>query len=210
MKRILIVDDHTIVRRGLAGMLTAELIEVEIKGEANGSAARAALKRPGWDLVLLDINLPDCSGLDLLQEIHESKPRVPVIVLSAYAEQEFALHAFRLGASAYLNKQRASDELLAAVNRVLAGGRYVTDSQAELMAGNLGGDPVVETYRLLSTRELQVLGMTAEGLSQKEIAAKLSLSVKTVSTYRSRIAEKLDLHSNVELTRYALHHRLVD
>lgn len=210
MTRILIVDDHAVVRRGLMGLLDDDLESVAVEGAADGKTARSLLASRDWALVLLDINLPDCGGLDLLREFKQAYPQLPIIVLSAYAEEEFALHAVQLGASAYLNKQRATDELIVAVHRVLAGGIYVTGSLAELMAENLGGRTVAEAHQLLSTRELQVLRMIAEGLSQKDIAAKLSLSAKTVGTYRARLAEKMHLHSNVEITRYAIHHHLVD
>ena len=210
VNKILIVDDHSVVRRGLVGILTEDFGEAEIEMGVDGKSARLALKSADWDLILLDINLPDCSGLDLLREIHRSHPKLPVIILSAYAEEEFALHSYQLGASAYLDKKSAADELIVAVHRVMEGRRYVTSALAEIMAKNLGDDTGKEAHRQLSTRELQVLGMTAEGLTQKDIAAKLNLSVKTVSTYRSRIAEKLDLHSSVELTRYAIRHHLVN
>lgn len=210
MTRILIVDDHAVVRRGLKDLLADDLVAVEVGDAADGRTARTSLAQSDWDLILLDINLPDCNGLDLLAEIHRDHPKLPVVVLSAYAEEEFALHAFQNGASAYLSKQRAAEELITAVQRVLAGGRYVTSSLAELMVDHFNQRSPGEAHHQLSTREIQVLRMIAEGLTQKDIAGRLSLSVKTVATYRARIAEKMKLHSNVELTRYAIHHHLVD
>lgn len=210
MKRILVVDDHAIVRRGLMGLLEDELEAVHVAGAADGAAARRAMANDEWDLVLLDIKLPDCGGLDLLREFREGYPKVRFIVLSAYEEDEFGVRSIQLGALAYLNKQRAAEELVTAVQRVLAGKHYVTGSLAGLMVDNLGGRGSSEPHHQLSHRELQVLQMIADGLQQKEIADKLGLSVKTVGTYRARLAEKMGLHSNVELTRYAIHHRLSD
>ncbi len=210
MKRILVVDDHAIVRRGLIGLLEDELESVEVEGAADGSSARGILAAGTWDLVVLDINLPDCGGLDLLREFREAYRHLRFIVLSAYAEDEFGLRSIQLGALAYLNKKQAAEELVIAVERVLAGQHYVTGSLAGLMADNLGGRNSPEPHQQLSNRELQVLRMIAEGLHQKEIADRLGLSAKTVSTYRARLAEKMDLHSNVELTRYAIHHHLAE
>lgn len=208
MKRILVVDDHAIVRRGLIGLMEDELGAAEVQGVSDGGAAREAMKNGNWDLVLLDINLPDCGGLDLLREFSETYPRVRFIVLSAFAEDEFGLRSLQLGALAYLNKQRAAEELVTAVQRVLAGKYYVTGSLAGLMANNLGGGNVTEPHHQLSNREIEVLRMIADGLRQKEIADKMGISVKTVGTYRARLAEKMDLHSNVEIARYAIHHHL--
>jgi two-component system, NarL family, invasion response regulator UvrY len=210
MIRILVIDDHDIVRRGLIGLLRDELESVEVAGVVDGRSARQALAAGQWDLIILDINLPDCAGLDLLQDFRATYAQVPVIVLSAYGEDEFGLRALQLGASSYLSKHRATDELILAVQRVLAGKPYVTAALADLMVENLGGGGHQEPHEALSNRELQVLRMIAAGYSQKEIAAKLGISVKTVSTYRSRLVEKMHVRSNVELTRYAMNHHLVE
>jgi DNA-binding NarL/FixJ family response regulator len=163
-----------------------------------------------WELVLLDINIPGRNGLEVLEEVKRLRPRTPVLVLSAYPEEEFAIRSFKLGASGYLNKSRASDELLAAAKKVLAGGKYVTASLAEKLAAAVGGGVEQAPHDSLSNRELQVLRMVASGKTIKEAAAEMALSEKTVGTYRSRIAQKLGLGSNVELARYALRHGLVD
>ena len=157
-----------------------------------------------------DINIPGRSGLEVLEDVRRLRPGTPVLVLSQYPEDEFAIRSFKLGASGYLNKSRASDELLAAVRKALAGGKYVTASLAEKLVATLGSDPQYEPHENLSNRELQVLQMLATGNTIKEIAAALAVSEKTVSTYRSRIVQKLGLTTNAELTRYALQHRLVD
>jgi DNA-binding NarL/FixJ family response regulator len=163
-----------------------------------------------WDLVLLDINIPGRSGLEVLEEVRRLRPRTPVLVLSAYPEEEFAIRSLKLGASGYLNKSLASDEILAAANKVVSGGKYVSAPLAEKLAALLGGEAEQAAHESLSSRELQVLRMTAGGKTMKEIAAELALSEKTVGTYRTRVAKKLGLASNVELTRYAMKHRLVD
>jgi len=208
--RILVVDDHQVVRRGLRGLLEDEMESVEVAEAEDVRSATSQLEAGSWDLVLLDINLPGRSGLELMRDAANLIKGTPVIVLTAFPEEEFALRALQLGAAAYLNKQRATDELLAAVRRVLAGGKYVTAALAERLVSALGGDILPAPHEALSSRELQILRLIALGRSQKEIATELTLSVKTVATYRSRIGEKMDLRTNVELTRYALHHGLVD
>jgi len=208
--RVLIVDDHEIVRRGLKEVLADEFPGLEA-GEAETS--QAALERVmarEWDIALLDINLPGRSGLEVLEELKRLRPGLPVVVLSQYPEEEFAIRSLKLGASGYLNKSRASDEVLAAVKKALAGGKYVTASLAERLAAMLGGRGEQAPHESLSSRELQVLRMVASGKTIKEAATDLALSEKTVATYRSRISRKLGLGTNVELARYALKHGLVE
>ena len=213
MIKILIADDHDIMRHGLRDLLLKEYPGARI-GEAKDSQDTLdELAREPWDLVLLDINMPGRSGLDALRDSRRLYSKTPVVVLSAYSEEEFALRAIRLGASAYLNKQRACSELISAVRKVLAGGRYLTASVAEKLAGSLGSgadDFRREPHETLSAREMEVLRMIAQGKTLKEIAAELSLGEKTISTYRSRIAGKMGLSTNVELTRYAMQHSLVE
>lgn len=210
MTRVLIADDHEVVRHGLKRLLEDELGRLKF-GEANNSQeAIALLAKQAWDIVLLDINMPGRSGLDVLDEIKHLQPGIPVLVLSAFPEADYAIRALKMGAAGYLSKQSASDELIAAFRKVQSGGRYVTASLAERLAATLGGDLAQKPHEALSNRELQVLRLIASGKTLKEIAADLSLSEKTVGTYRGRIAEKLALASNVELTRYALQHRLVE
>jgi DNA-binding NarL/FixJ family response regulator len=210
MTRVLIADDHEIVRRGLKEILTDAFPKIEI-GEARDS--REALQRvrdKDWDAVLLDINMPGRNGLEVLDDVKRLKPKLPVLVLSAYSEEDYAVRALKLGASGYLCKQSASDELLVAMRKVLAGGRYVTTSLAEKLAASFGTDVHHEPHESLSNRELQVLRMIARGQTIKEIAAELALSEKTIGTYRTRISEKMGIGTNVELTRYALQRGLVD
>jgi len=175
---------------------------------ALASEAVAHLRHSPWELLLLDLNLPVRSGLKVLEESRRLRPKTPVLALSAHAEEEFALRVFKMGAAGYVTRNSAPDELAAALKEVLSGGRYVSASLAERMAASLGGGFQSAPHELLSSRQLQVLQRVATGRTLREIAAELSLSEKTIGTYRARIAEKLRLSTNVELTRYALHHGL--
>ena len=209
MTRILIVDDHEVVRRGLEQILAEELGDARFGHAATSPAALERLSEQEWELVLLDVNLPGRGGLELLEELRQRWPRLPVLVVSAYPEEEFAVRAIRLGAAGYVTKDSASDELVTAARKVLSGGRYVTGTLAERLAAVLGGGDAQEPLELLSSRELQVLRLVASARTLKQIASELHLSEKTISTYRTRISQKLGIGSNVELTRYALRHGLV-
>ena len=208
--KILVIDDHEVVRRGVKQILEENFAQVEV-GEANTSRkGMAAVQQQRWDLVILDINLPDQSGLQLLGELHDTQPGLPLMVLSLHPEEQYAVRVFRAGARAYLTKQTAPEELARAVKQVLAGRMYVTASLGEQMAGSLSkssADPVPAT---LSEREREVLVLIAQGQSLKNIAQSLILSVKTVSTYRGRLRDKLQLTTTAELIRYAIDHHLVD
>jgi two-component system, NarL family, invasion response regulator UvrY len=208
--RVLIVDDHQIVRHGLKELFAEAFPQLQAGEAENSQTAWELLMKQEWDLVLVDINIPGRNGLEVLEEVKRLRPQTPVLVLSAYPEEEFAIRSLKLGASGYLNKSLALDEILAAAKKALAGGKYVTASLAEKLAASLGSDVPQTPHESLSSRELQVLRMVASGRIIKEIADELVLSEKTVGTYRTRIAKKLGLNSNVELTRYALKHRLVE
>jgi two-component system invasion response regulator UvrY len=208
--RILIIDDHALVRRGIVSLLNERFKDLET-GEAEDARAglAAAIDSP-WDLVLVDITMPGRNGLGLLQDIKREAPTLPVLVISAHPEKDYALRALKLGASGYISKQNAADVLIAAVERVIAGRRFISPAVAEQLAGAVAGGSPGTSHETLSNRELQVLRLIASGKTIKEISADLALSTKTVATYRSRIAEKMGLASNVELTRYAMQHHLVD
>lgn len=206
--RILVVDDHEIVRRGLKQLLGDVIHGAEFTEVATAPQAREELVRGAWDLILLDINLPGGSGLELLGELKRLHPRTPALVLSSYPEEEFAIRSLKLGADGYLTKSSVADEMITAVRRVMAGGRYVSASLAERLAATIGRPSM--PHEALSPRELEVLRLVASGRSIREIAEELSLSEKTIGTYRSRISEKLGLSTNVELTRYALRHGLAE
>jgi two-component system, NarL family, invasion response regulator UvrY len=207
--KILLVDDHQVVRQGLKQMLADEYPKA-VFGEA-GTAAEAvqAIHGQKWDLVLLDLNLPGRGGLDALGDFKAAQPLLPVLVLSMHPEAEFAVQALRAGAAGYLTKQSAAEELLAAVQKALVGGRYITASLAEKLAADVAGDARQLPHEELSPREFETLRRLAAGDSVKEISATLGLSSKTVSTYRARVLEKLNLRTTVDLARYAMEHGLV-
>ena len=210
MTRVLITDDHEVVRRGVLDILITRLDRSVVVVEAKDAGeAINRLIESEWDLVIVDINLPGRSGLEVLEEARRLRPETPVLVLTYYPEEEFALRSFKLGAAGYLTKQGASDELITAVRRVLAGGRYVTSSLAERLALSFGAISEQEPHETLSHLELQVLRLVAVGKSTKEIADELALSEKTVATYRTRISEKTGLTTNVKIARYALKRGLV-
>ena len=210
MIRVLIIDDHEVVRRGLKQVFSDEFSKLKIGEAENSRTALELITTEDWDIVLLDINIPGRNGLEVLSEIKRLRPRTPVLVVSAYPEEEFAIRALKLGASGYLNKSSASDEMLVAANKVMAGGKYVTAVLAEKLASALGGDVQQSPHESLSSRELQILQMIAKGRTIKEIAAELALSEKTIGTYRSRLSKKMGLATNVDLTRYALKNQLAD
>ena len=210
MIRVLIADDHELVRRGVRGLLKDDFPGIVFGEALDAKQTLAAVEKKPWDLVLLDINMPGRNGLDVLQDLRRLYPELPVIILSAFPEKDYAMRAFKLGAAGYVSKESASGELLAAARKALAGGRYVTPSLAEALAATVAGENSVAPHDLLSNRELQVLRLVALGKSLKAIAAELSLSEKTVGTYRTRISQKMNLSSNVELARYATLHKLVE
>jgi two-component system invasion response regulator UvrY len=210
MTRILIVDDHELLRRGLRSVLAGAFPELVLVEAADASQALAAVEKQAFDVALVDINLPGRGGLELLQDLRGRYPQMPAIVLSAYPERDYALRAFKLGAAGYVSKQGAEGELLWAIRKALTGGRYVTPALAEALAAQLAGESPEAAHETLSNRELQVLRLVALGKSLKEIAAELALSEKTIGTYRTRISQKLGLGTNVELARYAERHKLVE
>jgi DNA-binding NarL/FixJ family response regulator len=210
MRRVLIVDDHEILRRGLKEIFAEAFPKMEAGEAANSREAFQMALTQDWDIILLEISIPGHGGLVVLEEIKRLRPHIPVLVLTAYSEEEFAIRSFKLGASGFLNKSQTSVEVVAAAKKVMSGGKYVTSSLAEKLAFNLGGSTLRAPHEELSNRELQVLQMIAKGKTIKEIAAELALSDKTVGTYRNRISKKMGLTTNVALTRYALKHGLVD
>jgi DNA-binding NarL/FixJ family response regulator len=207
---VLIADDHAVVRRGLKDILADEFAKLYVGEACNGQETLEAARKQVWDIVMLDIKMPGRSGLEVLEELKKLHPKMPVVMISAFPEEDYALRAFKLGASGYVSKGGASDELLAAIRKALAGGRYVTPSLAEKLAATLSGEAPVAPHESLSNRELEVLRLIAAGKTIKEVAAELSLSEKTIGTYRLRLSKKIGLSTNVELARYALQHKLVD
>jgi two-component system, NarL family, invasion response regulator UvrY len=210
MPRILVADDHAVVRRGLIEILRDVLADA-VFGEAESGARTLELaRRELWDVVVLDVSLPDQNGLDVLKQIRVFAPRLPVLILSMYPEEQFALRAFRAGAAGYVTKKTAPQEIGEAVRRVLGGGRYITPSIAERMALDLARPTDRAPHELLSDREYQVFRRLAMGKTVKDIGAELTLSVQTVSTYRARILSKMGFRTNAELTEYAIRSGLLD
>ena len=210
MTRILIADDHAIVRKGLVQILADGPDKVTVDEAGSGEEALDKVRDNDYHLVLLDISMPGKSGLEVLQELKSDKPALPVLMLSIHPEEQYAVRALRSGASGYLTKGSAADELLDAIKKVLTGGKYISSSLAEKLAFGLLGDAGKQLHEFLSQREYQVLLMIASGKAPRDIARELSLSVKTVSTFRSRLLHKMRMQSNAELTHYVISNNLLD
>ncbi len=209
MLRILLADDHAMFRSGLRRILEAELGAVAIGEAATLPELVAAVDREPWDALLLDISMGGQNSLHVLPDLKARHPRLRVVVVSMYGERPFVIRALRAGASAYLTKERAPEELLQALRSVLAGRRYIANDLAEQLADHLAGGAAENPHESLSPRELEIFLLLASARSVSEIAAQLGLSVKTVSTYRTRVLEKMVLRSNAELMQYAVRHGLV-
>lgn len=209
MIKIFIADDHVIVRRGIKQILSDES-DIIISGEAsNTEEIMDHLFDTEWDILILDITMPGRNGLDALIELKQRKPEMKILILSMHPEEELALTALKSGAAGYLNKSSVPGELVKAIRRIYEGGRYITTSLAEKIAFSIDKDPAILLHQNLSEREYQVMCLIASGNTLSEIAEILSLSVKTVSTYRTRILDKMSLHTNVELTHYAIKYKLI-
>lgn len=208
--RVLIVDDHFVVRRGVELILREAFPDAVVAGADTVAATVAHLQRHPWDLAFIDINLPGPSGLDLLKEIKRVRPSLPAIVLTICPADQFAVRALRAGAAGYLTKDSVGEELVRAAKIVLGGKKYITPAVAQQLASHLDQNASKLPHEQLSDREFRVLCMIAAGKAIKEIGAELGISVKTVSTYRTRVMEKMHISSNSMLTRYALKHHMID
>ena len=208
--KILITDDHAVVRQGLKQILLEEFTRAQFGEATNAQEAIERVWRENWDVVVLDITMPGRSGLEVLKEIRKSRPKLPVLVLSMHPEDQFAMRLLKIGASGYMTKESAPNELVGAVRKVIAGGRYVSPSLAEKMASYLAIDVQTPPHERLSDREFLVLRLIASGKTPTVIARELALSVKTISTHRTRILKKMDLKTNSELTHYAIRNGLVE
>ncbi|MGA3169623.1 MAG: response regulator transcription factor [Chthoniobacteraceae bacterium] len=208
--KALVIDDHPLVRRGLVETIQEEFPNISITEAADSQSCMELVWRENWDVVLLDIAMPGRSGLDILKEIKQERPKMPVLILSNYSEDQFAIRSLKSGADGYLTKDVLGQELVAAIKRVLTGGKYIRASLAEKLACYLDVDASKPLHQALSNREYQVMRMIACGQTPKEIASELSLSIKTVSTFRSRILKKMMMKNNAELMRYAMENGLVD
>jgi two-component system invasion response regulator UvrY len=209
MIRVFIADDHSIVREGLKQILT-DTFDLRVAGEADsGPEALRKIQKNNFDVVVLDLSLPGLSGLDVLKQLKIDKPDLPVLILSIHPEEQYAVRVLKAGASGYLSKETAPEELVGAIRKISSGGRYVSTSLAEKLAFDLGMNTEKALHESLSDREFQVLCMIASGKRGIDIADELHLSEKTVSTYRTRILEKMNMKSNAELTHYAIKNGLV-
>ncbi|MCX6047598.1 MAG: response regulator transcription factor [Chloroflexi bacterium] len=208
MIKVLIADDHAIVRKGLRQIVKEQAAYMEVDEAVDGQEVLEKIRDEPWDVLVLDISMPKRSGLDILQEVKHSKPNLPVLILSVHPEEQYAIRVLKAGAAGYMNKDCALDELVRAIQKVVDGGKYVSPTLAEKLAFELSGQNGKSPHEVLSDREYSVLLMIGIGKSVSEIANELALSVKTVSTYRSRVLEKLALKSNAELIRYVIDNQL--
>lgn len=207
--KILLTDDHALVRQGLK-LILADHFKRAVFGEArNAQEAFASVAKEKWDVAVLDVTMPGPSGIEVLKEMKRLRPKMPVLILSMHPEDQFAVRMLKTGAAGYLTKESAGEELVGAIEKVTAGRRYISPSLAERMASYLDKDVQKLPHELLSDREFLVLRMIASGKAVGQIAKELSLSVKTISTYRARLLEKMDMKNNAELTHYALQNNLV-
>jgi len=207
MPRVLLVDDHEVVRRGIRAILEDRVDGVAIAEAGNGDAALAALDQP-FDAVILDLSMPGRSGIDLLAEIKHRHPALPVLIMSLHGEDQFAVRALRAGAAGYLSKAAAPEQLIVAFEKIVRGGRYISEAVAERLAVSAGGE-LGAPHDRLSQREFEVMRGIASGETVSAIADRMHISVKTVSTYRTRLLEKMGMATNAELTKYAITNGLV-
>lgn len=210
MIKVLIADDHAVVRKGLKQILTDASLKVSSSEASNGLEALEKIRKEDYNVVILDISMPGKNGLDILKQLKKEKPRLHILMLSVHSEEQYAIRSLKAGASGYLTKDSAPDELIAAIQKVSQGERYITLSLANKLALDLKKDFERPLHETLSDREYQVLLLMASGKIVGEVAKELFLSAKTVSTYRNRIMEKMGLQNNSELIRYALKHKLID
>ena len=210
MIRVLIADDHPVVRAGMSQIINSDQ-NIQVTAEAaSGKEVLEAITTSGFDVLLLDISMPEPSGIDLLQKLKAARCPAAVLFMSMYPEDQFAVRLLKSGASGYLTKESAPDQLLTSIRKVASGGRYISPSLAEILADNLTDSSERPAHETLSNREYQIFCMLASGKSVSETANILSLSVKTVSTYRSRILEKMNMSKNAEFTYYAVKNGLID
>jgi DNA-binding NarL/FixJ family response regulator len=209
MLKILIADDHAVVRKGLKQILLEEYPSAVIGEVADAESLLAEIIKDEWNIVISDMNMPGRSGLDALTQIKQIAPQVPVLIMSMYPEDQYALRVLKAGASGYLGKDNIHDDIIRAIQAVQLGKKFITSAVAEKLADSLGEDKALQLHETLSDREFEVLKLLAAGKAVSDIATQLSLSATTVSTYRARIMEKMNMRTNAELTRYALEKKLI-
>jgi DNA-binding NarL/FixJ family response regulator len=210
MIKILVADDHPIVRRGIRQIL-AETTDLHVGGEAStGPEVIGKLEQERWDVVVLDISMPDGSGIDLISDIRRLRPETRVLILTVFSEEQYAVRALRAGAAGFLTKESAPDKLVDAVRKIAGGGKYVSPELAEALASMVAGDAGGPAHERLSNREFEILKMIGSGRTVSQVADELGLSVKTISTHRTRILHKMNMKTNAELTHYVVRTRLVE
>ncbi len=210
MKRILIVDDHEVLREGVKRIFDKQVGAITFGEASSGPEALRLVREKDWDIVVLDLSLTGQNGLEVLKELKQIRPRLPVLILSMHTEVQFARRAFKAGASGYITKDSPRSELTKAINKVIDEGRYISQALAEKLVVEIGRDTDRPPHEMLSDREFEVLRLIASGKTAGEIAKRLSLSDSTISTYRARILEKMGMKTNAELTHYAIQSKLVD
>ncbi len=206
--KFLIIDDHAIVRKGLSQLLKEEFPDAEIAEAVDDNEVYQKTRKQIWDVILLDISMPGRNGMEILKQLRAENVKAPILVLTMHQEDVYGPRVLKAGANGFLNKEMATEELIAAVHRVLAGRKYISGALAEKLAESLNDNTDKPAHETLSDREMQVLQLLASGKTVSDVANELSLSVNTISTYRNRLLEKLTLHNNAELTRYALDNNL--
>lgn len=209
MLNVLLADDHAVVRKGLKGILEQAADPMTFGEATNGEEVLEKVRKEKWDFLVLDIAMPGLNGLDILKQLKLEQPSLPVLVLSMYPEQQFALRVMKAGASGYLTKESAPEELVKAIQKIRRGGKYISAYLADRLAQKLSNGENKLPHELLSDREYQVLCMISQGKTVKQIATELVLSVKTVSTYRSRILDKMNMKTNADLVSYCLRNKLI-
>ena len=209
MLKILIADDHAIVRKGLKQILLEEYPSAIVGEVADAESLLAEIIKEDWNIVISDMNMPGRSGLDALTQIKQIAPQIPVLIMSMYPEDQYALRVLKAGASGYLGKDNIHDDIIRAIQAVQLGKKFITAAVAEKLADSIGDDKDMQLHETLSDREFEVLKLLASGKAVSDIASQLSLSATTVSTYRARIMEKMNMRTNAELTRYALEKKLI-
>lgn len=207
--KILVTDDHLIVRKGLMKIISDEFLSVTFDEASNGKIALDKLKANKYDIAILDITMPEMSGLDVLRQVKAENITTPILILSSHPEEQYAIRILKAGASGFISKETAADELANAIRKITSGKKYITETLAEKIADNISDNPSKALHESLSDREFEVLKLLASGKTVSEIAEILFLSVPTISTYRSRILEKMNLKNNAELVHYAIKQNIV-
>ncbi|MET0753541.1 MAG: response regulator transcription factor [Pyrinomonadaceae bacterium] len=206
--KVLIADDHAVVRRGLKHILADEYKTLTVGEAENAQKALELACRQDWDVVVLDISMPGRNGLEALKELKQTRPRLPVLILTSHAEEQYAIRVLKAGAAGYMTKESAPEHLIEAIRKITAGGKYISPLVAEILATTISVDFEKQPHENLSDREYQILSLIASGKTVGEIAEELSLSVKTISTYRARILEKMQMKTNAQLTHYFISNNL--